>query len=279
MVKLVVFVPGFMGSSLLYRGPGPLKNQIEVPAWGQELSQTQRNLRYLAFPTPPAATVEATAVIDHASLYGLPFLGGDVYGILIRHLRGLAFKEKIEFVEFPYDWRASVQTSAAALRTRVTTAAAGLKAGQILIVAHSMGGLVARLALLESEELQRKTQRLVHIASPLRGSVKAMWTLKVAPAMSSGFDGLLRGLLGTVDVVRAVQGQALLFDQMMQVIRSFPSIYELLPPQDVKPLKDETGERLSCFTDDLWPEADLPLVHTRWRRTPSLRRPRRCLFR
>src|SRR5262245_30412465 len=109
MLKLVVFVPGFMCSSLVYHGISPARQRIEVPAWGQDLAQTSRNVKYLAYPAQPPASIEVKSIIDHVTFGDLPFFGDDVYGVLLRHLRAFTRNNRIEFLEFPYDWRASIR--------------------------------------------------------------------------------------------------------------------------------------------------------------------------
>lgn len=284
MVKLIVFVPGFMGSSLLHRGPSESRNIVERPAWGQDLAQTVANFRYLMYPTRSPASMTAVSVVDHVSLYGAPFFGSEVYGILVRHLQGLARKRKCRLITFPYDWRASVLTTSLQLAEQLETERAHLKDGELAVVAHSMGGLVARLAILQKPHLVSTLGRFVQIATPVRGSVKAMRTLAVAPAMGTGFDGLLRTLLSLVDIGRSIRQGASIAVTMMDVIRSFPSLYELLPPDDVLPLVDSTGRRHSCLEEQLWSTGASGLVaaarhtHREIAKTASLSLPIQVLY-
>lgn len=110
--------------------------------------------------------------------------------------------------EMPYDWRRGNRVAAASLaelirsalrRWRAESGAAGAKA---IIVAHSMGGLIARYAL-EVLECWRECRALVTFGTPYRGSVDAL-------------DALANGVrkLG-IDLTAS--------------FRSFPSVYELLP--------------------------------------------------
>lgn len=94
---------------------------------------------------------------------------------------------------FAYDWRKSLRHGAAALRALIHKVADGNAEGKAHVVAHSMGGLMLRTALLDADdELWEKIGRIVFVGTPHYGS----------PAIASylknhlwGFD--LLGLLGS----------------------------------------------------------------------------------
>jgi pimeloyl-ACP methyl ester carboxylesterase len=78
---------------------------------------------------------------------------------------------------FPYDWRKPFSASAIELRNAVLTAYKGLNLGdasgkkRIHIVAHSMGGLVVRAALMDfGKDLWPVVGRIVFIGTPHYGS-------------------------------------------------------------------------------------------------------------
>jgi hypothetical protein len=115
-------------------------------------------------------------------------------------------------VEFPYDWRLSNQLNAERLRDRVVPALDRWRKlsnnpdAKLILISHSMGGLVARyfLEVLSGRELASK---LITIGTPYRGSVNSL-------------DALANGLtLGLGPVGLSVD----------KLVRSFPSVYQLLP--------------------------------------------------
>jgi pimeloyl-ACP methyl ester carboxylesterase len=87
-----------------------------------------------------------------------------------------------------------------------------LQGKQVDIVAHSMGGLVARIYIQEMNGAPR-VKRLINLAVPMRGSANALAEL------SDGWGGFQNFLAGGINTIR-------------RVMFSFPSLYELFPSYD-----------------------------------------------
>jgi lecithin:cholesterol acyltransferase len=117
-----------------------------------------------------------------------------------------------DVLRFPYDFRQSVAVSAQRLAGAVTRALAGrgtsVAGRPVIVVAHSLGGLVARywLAVLDG---WRTCAALITLGTPFRGAPKAL-------------DWLVNGA-GT---------GGLRDPRLTRVIRGWPSMYELLPQYD-----------------------------------------------
>jgi hypothetical protein len=116
------------------------------------------------------------------------------------------------FFEFPYDWRRDNRVAARRL-ARASAGwlrawrGAGHEGAKLVVVAHSMGGLVARY-FLECLGGWRDTRRLVTFGTPYRGSLNALGFL------ANGFRKTIAGL-SLVDLTH--------------LLRSFTSVYQLLP--------------------------------------------------
>ena len=113
---------------------------------------------------------------------------GSVYGDLIERLA-----DTHEVIPFAFDWRRPVEDEARRLGVAVDAALAARAASQqpVRIVAHSMGGLVARTMALEKPDtwqrmLARDGARLLMLGTPNGGSWSPMQTL-------SGDDSGSRG--------------------------------------------------------------------------------------
>lgn len=110
----------------------------------------------------------------------------------------------------PYDWRASVSELADALNRRIAAAADG---SPVMLVGHSMGGLVARLAL--GRQRTERITRVVQLGAPNHGSF--------APVLA------LRGVYPTVRKLAAIDRRHTAEDLARIVFQTLPALHELLP--------------------------------------------------
>ena len=97
----------------------------------------------------------------------------------------LSLKQGTEpnFFPFAYDWRQDNQDSADRLAQFIRDKDKTGNSRYRLIV-HSMGGIVARLMLLDNPDIRENTDLLFQIASPLSGSARAYYTLKKHPELN-----------------------------------------------------------------------------------------------
>jgi CHAT domain-containing protein len=131
----------------------------------------------------------------------------------------------------PYDWRASVSELADALNRRIAADAAG---SPVMLVGHSMGGLVARLAL--GRQRTGRITRVVQLGAPNHGSF--------APVLA------LRGVYPTVRKLAAIDRRHTAEDLARIVFRTLPALHELLPDPAIA-----GGDDL--FDADSWPHDEL----------------------
>jgi hypothetical protein len=110
----------------------------------------------------------------------------------------------------PYDWRASVSELADALNQRI---AAETDGSPVMLVGHSLGGLVARLAL--GRQRTERITRVVQLGAPNHGSF--------APVLA------LRGVYPTVRKLAAIDRRHTAEDLARIVFRTLPALHELLP--------------------------------------------------
>lgn len=109
---------------------------------------------------------------------------------------------------FPYDWRLSVEELGKRLAEEIMAA----PGDNISLVAHSMGGLVARAALAKADG---KVERLIMLGTPNHGSFNAIQTLR-------GIYPIVRKLAW---FDRKHSPEQLTKD----VFHTFPGLYQLLP--------------------------------------------------
>lgn len=139
-----------------------------------------------------------------------------VYGGLIDYLA-----QTHEVRPFAYDWRRPIQEEARRLGDEVAAALdeAGRAGQPVRILAHSMGGLVARAMILERPEVWQRLcrhegGRLLMLGTPNGGSHSMVRAL-------TGRDNLVRGL-AALDLRRGRKA-------LLEIIAGFPGVLELLP--------------------------------------------------
>lgn len=125
-----------------------------------------------------------------------------------------------------YDWRADLRELAGELAARWRAD----PAAKLSIVAHSMGGLIARAALAMPGG--ERVHRLIALGAPQRGSF-----------------GAAQAIRGTYPVVRRLAALDRLHDAeflAQQVFATFPSIHQLLPAPGL-------GASPDLWATDNWP--------------------------
>jgi hypothetical protein len=182
----VLLVPGIMGSQLGLRRPAPLPNDV---VWLDPIDIQLGRLAVLKVGAPAPVVSLGAVLYSHLRLK------------LALRARGFA----AEFHD--YDWRLSIAELGRALAARLAGA------GRVAIVAHSMGGLVARAALAHPGTAQ--VERLILLGTPNLGSCAAVQAL--------------RGTYAVVRKVARLAAQPTAEALATEVFGTFPSLYDLLP--------------------------------------------------
>jgi pimeloyl-ACP methyl ester carboxylesterase len=227
---LLVVIPGILGSTLSRRGRQVWGHRRIVSDVHRLAARLTENL---ALPSGAARDpaggyddgVVATGVMTTVGI--IPgFVSVDGYDDLLSRLRSRFAEDRDAIVEFPYDWRQSNEYTAGVLRRFVEPLLARRRSvhpdARLVLLAHSMGGLVARF-YAECLDEQRLTRRVIALGTPFSGSVKALALLA---------NGFVR--LGPVKL------------RLGELARSLPSVAELLP---VYPCVGTAPDRLSGLGD------------------------------
>lgn len=128
-------------------------------------------------------------------------------------------------VPFAYDWRLSVADSAADLVEFLEKEVQG----EATLVAHSMGGLVARCAL---PQVRNRVSRVIQLATPNYGSFVPVLTL--------------RGKNSFVNRILSLDPSATVTDTITNVVSTFEGLYDLFP-------SPERFSSVDLFDHQLWP--------------------------
>lgn len=184
----VFVVPGIMGSQLGLKRQRPLPDDI---LWLDpiDIQVGRLSCLHMSAPTP----VVALGVVLFSYLR------------LKLNLRASGFAP----VLYDYDWRLGVDQLGAALAERIGSD----PSDRIMIVAHSMGGLVSRAALAHPGT--NNVERLVLLGTPNSGSF--------APLQA------LRGTYSVVRKIASLAGTGTPETLAGRIFNSFPSLYHMLP--------------------------------------------------
>lgn len=214
MPDVIVLVPGILGSVLQKNG-----RDVWAASGGAALAGLLSgggSLRNLAIDEDSPEDdlgdgVAATRLMPDVHLIpGLWKIDG--YSKIGQTIKAIFdVREGSNYFEFPYDWRRDNRVAARRLQQASHgwlenwRATSGNNDARLILVCHSMGGLVSRY-FLEVLGGWRDTRALVTFGTPHRGSLNSLRTLT---------DGVRKGPLGLLDLT--------------EFARSLTSVYQLLP--------------------------------------------------
>jgi pimeloyl-ACP methyl ester carboxylesterase len=219
----VIVIPGLLGSKLTGQGGETL--------WGDRRSL--RNFGRLDLnPTGLGPGVKIAGLVERIRLLG-PFWTIHCYDDLLAYLRALGFRDGQTLFPFAYDWRQSNYETAQRFDVFVQEQPA-LRDGQFDVVAHSMGGIVAKVWMLEYGGA-RRVHKAIYLGTPFHGSMNSLGTL------TEGWGSFLNYIVGGIDTIR-------------NTILSFPAVYELFPSyaRSCRLGDARAHELLNIYDPELW---------------------------
>ena len=188
--RLVIFVPGLMGSEM-WRGSEKVFPNVKALFTHPEL------LQYPA-PFEPRKILEEVVIVPN-------LVKLDQYNRLGDYLvEELHYQRGVDFFEFPYDWRQDVRTSARQLGALIES----LPRNQpLVLIGHSLGTMVSRY-YIERLGGKSRVERVILMGGPHRGAVQGLIS------MLSGPELLPFGMMG---------------ERLRKVYMTFPASYQILP--------------------------------------------------
>lgn len=209
----VIFVPGTMGSEL-WLGSERVWPNVNFLLKHPEIFRYSADTKL----TPKGILNEMVIVPNLISI--------DQYNLLGDYLvEELGYERGNNFIEFAYDWRQDVRTSARKLAEFIESWKVDRP---VTIIAHSLGTLVSRY-YVEKLGGKKKAGRLMLMGGPHQG------VPKITANLLTGVDLLPFGLMGK---------------KLTEIIESFPTCYQILPlyPCGI----DQDGKPINFFDDDGW---------------------------
>jgi pimeloyl-ACP methyl ester carboxylesterase len=203
----VFILPGIMGSRL-----GSMQRRTASLLWLHPMAIAQGGLSQLALPAGKALRALGVMLPGYLKLR----LSLEIAGFVP--------------VFHPFDWRSDLETLARALLRAIEKSGAR----KVHIVAHSMGGVVARIAL--GKDSNRRIQRLIQLGAPNQGSF--------APVQA------MRAAYPTVRKIAALDQISTAEQLARTVFLTLPGLYQMLPSA-------LTPDEPNLFNPSQWPQDDL----------------------
>jgi Lecithin:cholesterol acyltransferase len=199
----------------------------------------------------------------------------NVYGKIVEHLDSLAHRHEedkdkdILLRTFPYDWRVSNLVSAERLAKVICEERVAAPKSPIYILAHSMGGLVAKIwvARFAKTPCENGTapdvSEIAFVATPHLGAPKTIQTFV------EGYAAFFEDL-GYISNLFKFYQTNYVFDFLNSAGYSYPSLYELLPirsspycrtkyppKQKLAEMVDDQVSAVNVFDREVWKKFDL----------------------
>lgn len=262
-----VFIPGIMGSRLTVTGSSDA-------VWGEFGNAVARKnaddtRQLIALPLAqgrPLHSLKSLSAADgtvrRARLWGLPISVGiydgilDTVGASLGTGRGVRLSQPASSFftsfEFEYDWRRSLDETAAQLHEFLQLAASIVQASrensapvQFDVVAHSMGGLILRYYLQYGAQLLPSNGQLPQLTwAGCNLVAKAILVATPNAGAAISIRTLIEGLPGR-PLVHPGYDQA--------ITGTMPSLYQLMPRTRHNAIVDQaTHETLDPFDENLW---------------------------
>lgn len=171
----VIFIPGIKGSRLYKHGFGLLRqNQL----WEPNVREDVKKLFLDHDGRSILSGIYTRDIIEKTNIAGSLF-STSIYGGFIAYLKKLKTDKAIAgYSVFPYDWRYATEGAGVVnLVTKIEEAASESSNGQVVLIAHSYGGFLAKEALRVLDGLGKKdlVRSITYAAVPETGAPQAIF--------------------------------------------------------------------------------------------------------
>ena len=256
MQTIPVVVPGIMGSTLKY---DHLDENSPLTLWSENIRENYDRLIHNAGTLKWNGNRAKAELIEYFTFsLPIPILGcafplkrAVVWERTLSWMRTHPmFKDEV-MVLFGYDWRASLLETSRELAERLAHASGDRVSTpwsppkpKFTIFTHSMGGIVALLAIGQGLLHPTRIDRIVFIGSPLRGAPSAF---------SSAYESVQLPLFREIFGLFHWNNLTLFYKNLLESIRTFPSIYSLFPSEEIPYLYYGPSSRSNPLREEAMP--------------------------
>lgn len=148
-----------------------------------------------------------------------PYYVMDVYNTIIDYFKKIGYKENKLFFPFFYDWRKDISKYAAKeLGKIIDQVKKKTKSSKVILIAHSMGGVVANQYFAENNNNLQNISKIFYAGSPVFGAPKMLAVMRFGLESPIGFSFFVGPSRETI----------------RETVRNMQGVYQLLPTSDYK---------------------------------------------
>jgi len=227
----IIFIPGFLGSRLFCGGheewtglPTPDFANLLLLGDGTTNAGAPGSCSAASGPISGQEGVVSTAAFK------------DIYGNVLAYLNRIA---PSHIYALPYDWRKSPLIAKEALGKLVDEVLTATGAKHVVLVAHSMGGLVLQSFIAEAANAD-KVARAVTLGTPYWGAVKSHVALLTGKSNevtreTFGLDLFIKNNLAKVEAAEGVEAISSAANDLQRAARNMQGLYWLYPADQYGP--------------------------------------------
>lgn len=224
----IIFLPGIAGTLLEDHGEIQDELWLGIPSLKSRARLALDDQGKL--PIIPNVRIETGDILRH-DLAGF-ISGTNFYGDMIRYLtEEQGYVEGIDLFTFPYDWRLDNAAHFDRLEEKIEEALTKSNTDKVILLAHSLGGLVSRAYLLSNPAGAGKVESLITMGTPYWGSPKVFY------AVLSGY-GFGNPFVSQIE--------------MKAVTQNIPSAYQLFPRRPFVTDIQNPSQPRPVFLDELF---------------------------
>jgi hypothetical protein len=203
----VIIVPGIMGSYLEREdGTEVWMNLLKMALPGDDSYLDELKLSIGGEPTNDLALVLRDILRE--------VLSKNFFDGMIDHFESIGYQEGIDLFVFPYDWRLDITTTIEKLLEKINQIKLQPEVQKVDIVAHSMGGLIAKEYLKNYGG--NLIDKFIDIGTPQLGSPNAFKVLSYGDNLNIS--------IGQIEFVNP--------NRIKIISQNMPSVYQLLPTRE-----------------------------------------------
>ena len=160
----IILIPGVAGTILFSSGKG------EVWPLAPQANRVDMTLNPDGKTSATGASIFVVDILRRAGPMNF-------YGGMMNYLTQLGYKEGTDLFTFPYDWRFSNDEHFGNLDDTINTALEKNGSKKVILLAHSMGGIIARAYVFSNPDRASKVDSFITMGTPYWGAPKVYYSL------------------------------------------------------------------------------------------------------